>query len=568
MNLDIFTHLTNRVGTLIILALILSKVKIFRKLVLKRKITLFEKIILSFVFGGIGIIGTYSGIVINGALANSRVIGVLVGGLLGGPFVGIFSGIIAGIHRWGIDIGGFTSLACAISTIIEGTIAGLLSKRFSSSKSKWAFALYIGVIAEMIQMIIILIVARPFTDALLLVKVIALPMIITNSIGSSLFIGVTDSIFKEQDRNAAYQAQIALRIANKTLEYFKQGFNYETVEHAAKIIYEMTDVKAVAITNTKRILTHIGIGDDHHKPGDEIKTKITKDVISTGEHRVAYTKEDIDCDDNYCKLKSAIIVPLKEGNKVVGTLKLYKTTNDSITQVDLELALGLGSLFSTQIELSKVEYQKQLLAKSELKALQAQINPHFLFNAINTIVSFVRIDPNKARKLLLHLSDYFRKNLCFDTDEVHISKEIEHVNSYLEIERARFGNKLNVEICIPEGIDCYLPPLILQPIVENSIKHGIMNKIEGGIIKIIATEEDDKTKIVIDDNGIGIEEGKLKTILSKNKDDDSIGIINVNERLINKYGNDYGLKISSEIGKGTTVTMNIPKRNGEEEEDV
>lgn len=559
MSLDILTHLANRVGTLIILAFIMSKITLFKKLVLKKNITIFEKIILSITFGTIGIIGTYTGIVINGALANSRVIGVLVGGLLGGPVVGILSGLIAGVHRWAIDIGGFTSLACGISTVLEGVLVAFLSTRFNRTQKKWVFALIVGIIAECMQMIIILIVAKPFADAVQLVKIIALPMIVANSVGSAMFIGVTENIFEEQDRTAAYQAQIALKIANKTLEFLRKGFNANTAQKAAKIIYDMTDVKAVAITDKNTILAHIGVGEDHHKPNNIIKTRITKEVLRTGRYKVANSKREIDCNDSKCKLKSAIIVPLKEKNEVVGTIKLYKTTVDSISRVDLELALGLGHLFSTQIELSKVEYQEQLLAQAELKALQAQINPHFLFNAINTIVSFIRTKPNKSRELLLHLSNYFRKNLQFNTEEVCISKEIEHIKSYLEIEKARFGDKLNVMFNISDYIDCYIPPLILQPIVENSIKHGIMKRIEGGTIEIIAINKENITEIIVKDNGVGIEQEILKEIFSEDKEKDSVGLINVNNRLKNKYGYEYGLKIKSKVGKGTTAIMKIPK---------
>ncbi|WP_242863188.1 sensor histidine kinase [Caloranaerobacter ferrireducens] len=562
--LTILTSLVNRVGTIIILAFIMSKINLFRKLVTKRNISLSDKFILSILFGIFGIIGTYSGIPVKGALANSRVIGVFVGGLLGGPFVGILSGIIAGFHRWVIDVGGFTAVACAISTIIEGIMAGMLSEKFYKTESKWLFSLVMGIIAETIQMIIILIVAKPFIEAVNLVEIIGIPMIIANSIGIAIFIAITESIFKDQERAAAYQAQIALKIANKTLKYFRKGFNAETARETAQIIYEMTDLKAVAFTDRKKILAHVGAGEDHHKAGDRIKTTITKEVIKSGKYIVANSKEKIDCDIHRCGLKSAIIVPLKENNKVIGTLKLYKTDENSITQVDMELALGLGLLFSTQIELSKIEYQSELLAKAELKALQAQINPHFLFNAINTIVSFIRTKPDKARELLLHLGSYFRKNLQQSGEEVELTKEIEHVKSYLEIEKARFGDKLNVKFDIPDKITCFLPPLILQPIVENSIKHGIMEKLEGGTIIIKAIDDEKETILIVKDDGVGMDEEYIKHIFSKREGNDSVGLINVNNRLKNKYGEEYGLKIESELGVGTTVIMRIPKNSKED----
>lgn len=560
MIIDILNNLVNRVSIIAVLSFFLSKVEIVRQLISKNKINKSDKLLFAVFFGILGIVGTYSGIPVKGALANSRVIGVFVGGLLGGPLVGVLSGLIAGIHRWGIDIGGFTALACAISTTLEGTIAGLLSSKFYKSQNKWFFALITGAIAEVIQMIVILIVAKPFSEALNLVSIIALPMIVANSIGISITIAIIQSILRDKERAAAFQAQRALIIANETLPYFRQGFNKKTAKKVASLIYNRTDVKSVSITNTDIILAHIGIGEDHHRVGDKIRTGLTKEVISTGKYKVAKHSKDIDCDKKSCKLKSAIIAPLKEGNKTIGTLKLYKTSEGSISPVDLELALGLASLFSTQIELGKIETHKELATKAELKALQAQINPHFLFNAINTIVSLIRTKPDKARDLLIHLGLYFRKNLHKNEDEVNLDKELQHVKSYLEIEKARFGEKLEVKFDIPKNIKCSLPPLILQPIIENSIKHGIMNKLENGIIKIKATKEKGHIKLSVEDNGDGIPEKELKYLLSPSKDTKSIGLRNVNNRLKLKYGEEYGINIKSKVGEGSIVTIKIPDK--------
>lgn len=560
--LQMLSNLIDKAGLIIILAFAMSKMKPFRNLVSKKNISINDKIILSLIFAVYGIIGTYKGIPIKGALANSRIIGVFVGGLLGGPFVGILSGFIAGFHRWAIDIGGFTAIACSVSTFAEGIMSGFLSKELYKSKHRWLFALCTGIIAEAMQMIIILLLAKPFSEALRLVSIIGLPMIIANSIGISIFIVITDSVFKDQERAGAYQAQIALRIANKTIKYFRKGFNSDTAYETAKIIKNMTGLKAVAFTDTENIIAHVGLGEDHHKAGDRIMTNITKEAISSGEYKIANSKEEIHCMAKDCKLKSAVIVPLKEDNKTIGTLKLYKNEENAVSQVDLKLALGLGLLFSTQIELSKIDYQSELLAKAELKALQAQINPHFLFNAINTIVSLIRTEPEKARDLLIHLGTYFRKNLHKSVEEVELEKEIEYVKSYLEIEKARFGDKLNIKFKIPENIDCTLQPLTLQPIVENAIKHGILEKIEGGTIEIEAIDCEDETQLIVKDDGVGMSSQYLASIFNSKKENDSIGLINVNNRLINKYGKDYGLDIKSNLGQGTIVSMRIPKTQG------
>ncbi|MBU5437411.1 sensor histidine kinase [Tissierella sp. MSJ-40] len=538
----------------------MSKIKMFRRLVSKRNISLRDKLILSLIFGLYGIIGTYTGIPIDGAIANSRVVGVFTGGLLGGPIVGVLAGVIAGLHRYLIDLGGFTSFSCALSTIVEGVMAGFLSKRIERSDQKLLFVLLSGMMAEFMQMAIILLTAKPFYKALDLVKVIGIPMIIANAIGITVFIAITDSIFKDIETAAAYQAQVALRIANRTLKYFRKGFNEKTAYETAKIIKSMTDVKAVAFTDTEKILAHVGLGEEHHLVGNPVITALTKDVLKKGKYKIANTKEEINCENNNCKLESAIIVPLKEKNKIIGCLKLYKDGENSITKVDVELALGLALLFSTQIELSKLDYQSELLAKAELKALQAQINPHFLFNAINTIVSLIRTQPDNARRLLIHLGNYFRKNLQQNTEEVNIHKEIEHINSYVEIEKARFGDNLRIIYDIPEDVDCLLPPLLLQPIVENAIKHGVLEKIEGGTVEILAIDSDNETKIMVKDDGVGMSKELIESLLLGKIESDSIGLINVNNRLKNKYGEKYGLDIESEKDKGTTVTIRIPKK--------
>lgn len=559
MLIIVLKNLASRVGIILALALFLTKIGLFRTLVSKRNIALIDRIFLSIIFGIIGIVGTYTGIPLQGAIVNSRVIGVFVGGLLGGPLVGFLSGLIAGCHRYLIDIGGFTALACGLSTLTEGVMAGLLKKMFENSKYKISFALIAGAFAEVVQMIIILLVAKPYSAALELVKVIGIPMIVANGMGIAAFIAITDSIFKEIENEAVYQAQLALKIADRTLAYFRKGFNEETAKDAANIIKTMTDIDAVSFTDTEKILAHVGIGEDHHLAGSPIQTNLTKEAIQSKKYVIANTKEEIGCDFQECQLKSAVIVPIREMDKVIGTLKLYKSKENSITKVEIELALGLAQIFSTQIELSKIDYQRELLAQSELKALQAQINPHFLFNAINTIVSLTRTKPDEARRLLLHLGNYFRKNLEQNVDEVDLSKEIEHVNSYIEIEKARFGDKLEMEYNIEENIDCKLPPLILQPLVENAIKHGVLGKIEGGKVEIIARDIGIGTELIVKDNGVGIPKDKLNSLLKEKTPKDGIGLKNVNERLVNKYGPEYGLRIDSEVNKGTIVSMVIPK---------
>lgn len=196
---------------------------------------------------------------------------------------------------------------------------------------------------------------------------------------------------------------------------------------------------------------------------------------------------------------------------------------------------------------------------AEIIFLHSQIKPHFIHNALNTIISISREDSDQARELLLEFSNYLRG--CFDfrnfDDIISIEKEISHVKSYIAIENARFGDRLKIKYNI-ENYNFYLPPLTIQPIVENSVIHGLRPKPEGGSITVSAITKGDNIIIVIEDDGVGIPEDKLKNILSNNLFNNSIGLYNINQRLKRLHGKT--LKINSILGKGTIVQMEIPNK--------
>lgn len=558
MMIQILKTLVNQAGLIAILAFAISQSRTIKRLLIRREKSRRDLIIIVILFGSLGIAGTYMGVPVHGAIANSRVVGVFVAGLIGGPITGLLTGMVAGLHRWAIDIGGFTAFACMLSTILEGLLGGLLRKRMERVEEKWFFAMSAGAAAEILQMLLILLIVRPFNEALELVMIIAIPMIGANAIAIGIFIAIINSIKKEEDRVAANQAEIVLRIARKTIQHFRHGFNMETSLATAKIILENTDLSAVAFTDNSIILAHVGEDSTHHLHGGKLQTDLTRKALKSRKLQIAESKEQISCTNPQCRLQSAVVIPLMQGNDVIGTLKLYRGEKNAISPVDINLAKGLGSLFSTQIELSMIEEQAKLLDRAELKALQAQINPHFLFNAINTIVSLVRTDPEAARTLLQNLGLFFRNSFQVEKTEVSIHQEVEHIRAYLEIEKARFGDKLKVEFKIPSSLDFYLPPFLLQPLVENAVKHGIMVKRDGGEILVEAREDKKKIILTVEDNGVGMSADQLKTLL-ENNNNESIALNNINKRLITKYGDKYGLSIDSKRGKGTKVTIHIPE---------
>ncbi len=526
-------------------------------------------------FGFFGIIGTYTGLAFNTdhlefdrwgvatglstdeAIANSRVIGVVVAGLLGGYKIGIGAGLIAGIHRFAL--GGYTALACGLASIIAGVISGAFHRKNVHDKISHAF--FIGALAETIQMLVILALSRPFERALTLVEVIGIPMIVANGVGSAIFLLITKSVFREEEKAGAFQAQKTLRIAEKTLVHLRKGMTIESAEAVCQILYKEIETSAIAMTSQTNILAHIGIGDDHHRTNLPIQTDLTREVIQKGILRIS-GEDSIHCAKEDCPLGAAVIAPLKQRGETIGTLKFYFPYEKKITNVVLELISGLSLLLSTQLEIAEADKAYQLAKDAEIKALQAQISPHFLFNTLNTIVSLVRIEPMKARKLLISLSHFLRQNLTVTTETMTtLEQELKHVKAYLEIEEVRFANKLVVEYEIDERTLLEnIPPLTLQPIVENAVKHGIKEKSKGCLIKISIQKEDSHTVVYVEDNGQGMSAERIMQIESYGTTSEhgtGIGLYNVNRRLTIMFGPSGSLHINSKLDAGTKVSFTM-----------
>ena len=557
MLLDLLRSLFNKLGIIVLFAFFISRSNFIKGYLLKTKTSIRDKVVFSVVFGVIGIIGTYTGVPVNGAIANSRSVGVIVAGLFGGPTIGLAAGLIAGIHRMVIPMGRFTAVACGFSTIIGGIIAGYASAYLKRQKRQWLFGALLTIFIEAIQMLMIVLIARPLEDAVNLVQIIFIPMAFINAFGTGAFILLIEEINKENEHNAAAKASLALKIATKTLPILRKGLNMTSAKEVCDIILENSDMDAVSMTNRDKILGHAGAASDHHIPGNRLTTEITKAAITRGDYLVAHSHEEIQCSHPDCLLQSAVIVPLFMRDHLIGTLKLYKTDASGITFSDVELAKGLAYLFSTQLDLSQLAYQESLLAKTEMKVLQAQIQPHFLFNALNTIISYCRTDALKARDLLANLSGYLRTSFKNNDGLISIREEINHVKNYLSIEEARFSNRLQVTYDIDDALDFPVPPLILQPLVENSLKHGLAEKAKDCLILVCVSEQEDFYQMCVTDNGVGMTETQIQRIFDGDEQVTGIGLSNVIHRIKGIYDTDVA--VVSPANQGTRITIQLPK---------
>lgn len=561
--LHLFITLFQNFGLIIAAAFLLLSWSSFQRLVLKET-TPVDKLILILFFGTFGILGSYAGVPIQGAIANLRASSVITAGLFGGPLVGFGAGIIAGGHRVLIDVGGFTSIPCGLATVLEGLVAGWVATRLARNSLDWRAAFSIGLLGETFHMGTILAIARPFTDALALVKIIALPMIFMNAIGAALFVKIIRSVLKDQERQASLQAQKALDIANRTVSHLRSGLTRESAHATARIILKETSVAAVSITDDSTILAYVGAGLDHNSPGEKIRTATTFRVLETGRPAFLRNKNQIGCNESNCPIHSTIVVPLRKSDQIVGTLKLHGDQDNHLNKIDLQIALGLANLFSTQLELEDIQIQAQLLSRAEIKHLQSQINPHFLFNSLNTIASFCRTNSDRARELILELANYLRRNIRDNRHLISLSEELEQVKSYLAIEKARFGDRIQFTIDVePDSEGCLLPPLVIQPLVENAVKHGIAGQEQDGLVQVGAVRSNGYLDVWVQDNGIGISPVQLDEILRKDGESmatNCIGLKNVNRRLEHLYGPQYKLKIDSRPQAGTVVFFRVPSR--------
>lgn len=204
----------------------------------------------------------------------------------------------------------------------------------------------------------------------------------------------------------------------------------------------------------------------------------------------------------------------------------------------------------------RLEEQRRLAQEARLRALTSQINPHFLFNTLNSITSLVRTDPNTARQVILKLSNILRRLLRRHDTFTSLRDELAFVEDYLSIEMVRFGDKLRfVKDVEEEARDTMVPSMVLQPIIENSLKHGLSGKVEGGTIRFKAWQADSRLHMLIEDDGVGIPEANLAKLFEQ-----GIGISNVKERLHVLFGTDYKMWIDSKPGEGTRTGIEIPTR--------
>ncbi|RLM09869.1 ECF transporter S component [Gibbsiella quercinecans] len=541
----------DRAALMLICLFFLTRTRLFRQLLQKEEHTPLELAAVTAIFSLFALFSTYSGINVEGSLVNVRVIAIMAGGILFGPWVGIITGVIAGLHRYLIDIGGITSVPCLITSIIAGISAGYINLKVKKEQ-RWRAGIVGGMLCESLTMLLIVLWATPTSLGLDIVSKIALPMIL-GTVCIGLIVLLVQSVEDEKEVIAARQAKLALDIARKTLPYFR-NVNSEALATICEIIRHDIKADAVAMTDTHQVLAYVGVGQEAYPIGREGLSRVTRESIRHGKIIIKNNLEN----PATPQIHSQLVIPLWEKGNVSGALKIYYCHAHQITNTLKVMAVGLSQIISTQMEVSRIEHLRQMADKAEMRALQSKINPHFLFNALNAISSSIRLNPDTARQLIINLSRYLRYNLELNDEFIDIRKELHQIQDYIAIEQARFGSKLTVIYDIDDDISVRIPSLLIQPLVENAIVHGIQPCKGKGVVVIAVKDQGECIRISVKDTGNGIEQQVIDRVARNEVPGHNIGLLNVHHRVSLLYGK--GLCIRR-LEPGTEIVFYVT-RNG------
>jgi two-component system LytT family sensor kinase len=344
-----------------------------------------------------------------------------------------------------------------------------------------------------------------------------------------------------EGRRADEETFTALHLLALTAPALRAGLNRDSAHQAVRRLRALLGARAVAITSAEAALAWDGPCAD--------------DVLTYARATLAAGRTQVFAGEPH----GAVVAPLTVDGTVVGALAAF---DDAISAALVRTVTEVASWASSQLELAELDSLRRRAREAETRALRAQISPHFVYNALTTIASFVRTDPKRARELLLDFADFSRYALCPAHDLTTLADELTCVDRYLLLERARFGDRLRFGMQVaPEVLPVPVPFLCLQPLVENAVKHGLRGRGGTGEVRVVVRDAGSEAHITIEDDGVGMDPGRARSILDRDRarDGGGIGLANVDLRMRQIYGDSYGLVVETALGAGTKVRLRVPK---------
>ncbi|GHF58754.1 histidine kinase [Amycolatopsis bartoniae] len=341
---------------------------------------------------------------------------------------------------------------------------------------------------------------------------------------------------------------------SKAAPDLREGFDQAAADRITSQLLELLKCVAVGITDPEgTLVSWDGEANDHYVdltgPISMAIRKHRREVVS---------HDDVPCDHRgTCKMRTAVIVPLIVDGEIEAVLIVVGRTKGKRL---VQMADAVAQFVCTQFELARLDESKLQLQQAEIKALRAQISPHFIYNALNTISALIRTDPEEARELLQEFADFTRYSFRTSGMFTTLADELRNIDRYLTIERARFGGRLEVRLKIaPEVLSVVVPFLIIQPLVENAVQHGLANKPSGGMVTVTAQDYGTEALISVEDDGIGMDPNRLADLRNSHRTGAHVGLGNINARMRQLFGDEYALMVETAPGAGMKVTLRVPK---------
>ena len=345
-----------------------------------------------------------------------------------------------------------------------------------------------------------------------------------------------------------------LHTAALAAEPLRGGLTAGSAGKAVRHLRTLVGAVGLTLSDGVTLLAFDGYGSHH---GQQL-IEAAKRAVQTS-RSIVLAARDLPCDRVDCLVRGAVVAPLA-GPDGRASAALVAVADEApppgLVQAALEAARWAGS----QLALAELDASRERLARAEVRALRAQISPHFIYNALTAIASFVRTDPERARELILEFAEFTRYSFRAHGEFTTLAEELRSIDRYLTIERARFGDRLHVRLQIaPEVLPVGLPFLCLQPLVENAVRHGLSRKLGVGMVSIEARDAGAECHITVEDDGVGMDPAVFGPERPESDDGQHVGLSNVDERLRSVFGDGFGLVVETAPGAGTKVSMRVPK---------
>ncbi|GAB3538577.1 histidine kinase [Arthrobacter tecti] len=390
----------------------------------------------------------------------------------------------------------------------------------------------------------------PAADVALVAAVVVITLAVVAVLGFKFSRSYRD-LGSDADR-ATYATLHTVALAS---EHLRAGLTPTGATKASRHLRGLLRSEALLITDTNGILAWDGAGT-----APEGVLVLAREVLASGRTQIfreAQLRGTTTGAGGGTDLNDAVIAPIRVSGRIVGTVGVFgAAVNAGLIRATNEV----GAWVATQVELAELDSSRTQLMEAEVRALRAQISPHFIYNSLNAIASFINTDPERARELVVEFADFTRYSFRRHGDFTTVAEELKSIDRYLLLERARFGDRLKVSLQIgPEVLSTVIPFLSLQPLVENAVRHGLDSRDGNGNITITAHDAGAYAEVTIEDDGVGMDPERLRAVLADHLDGVHVGLRNVDSRLRQVYGDSHGLIIDTAPGAGTLITLRIPK---------